>query len=186
MATVTHVIDIDAHKIGALKSAFVDLSAGEMERAYAAALNRTGDMTYTRVVKALAEQTGAANREVRKEVSKHRADAGTLTFTIKAHGGYWSLKRFKAKAAAKGVSASPWKVRRVFAGTFFGPGGHVYRRTSDERLPIKKLWGPAIPNEMLKGTTAQVAEQTVAEVLPGRLQHEADRAIARVKARYGL
>lgn len=180
------VIHVDAHQIGLLRQAFIALAVNEQGRIRRAAVNRAGDMAYTRVVATLASETGAANREVRKEVSKHRAVNHDAIYRIVARGGYWPLKRFRPKQGKAGVSASPWNVKRVFKGTFFGPNAHVYRRTSKKRFPIEKLWGPAIPKEMVRGRTAEVANEVVADELPKRLIHETDRAIARVKAKYGL
>jgi hypothetical protein len=68
---------------------------------------------------------------------------------------------------------------------FFGPGGHVFERTPPKpqhrgqrpthaQLPIKKLFGPAIPKEMVKDE----AEQTFS-----RLGNEASSRNARRGAR---
>jgi hypothetical protein len=40
------------------------------------------------------------------------------------------------------------------------------------RLPILKLWGPAIPREMVKGQSKEAFENTVRAELPARIEHE--------------
>ena len=76
-----------------------------------------------------------------------------------------SLKEFGARQTAKGVSAAPWGKRRVFPHAFIAPtlGGHVFIREGRSRLPIRKLWGPAIPREMVKDQSKEAFERTVRE-----------------------
>jgi hypothetical protein len=87
------------------------------------------------------------------------------------------MKEFTPRAEPHGVSAAPWGKRRVFLHSFFGPGGHVFVRahpnTGERRgprpvhsqLPIRKLWGPAIPKEMIKDEAEQVFYRTAADLL---------------------
>ncbi|WP_298257117.1 hypothetical protein [Bradyrhizobium sp.] len=57
-------------------------------------------------------------------------------------------------------------------------GGHVFMRTGKGRTPIKKLWGPAIPSEMVKHQTKAAFEQTVEHELPARLLDDVDAILA--------
>jgi hypothetical protein len=98
-----------------------------------------------------------------------------------ARDGYTSLKEFGAVQRLKGVSAAPWRKRRVFPHTFIvgSLGGHVYERTSKARLPIRKLWGPAIPAEMVRDETKAAFEALVGAELPARLEYEISAIFAR-------
>lgn len=138
------------------------------------ALNHTGDKARTRVVRALVKQTGAKYGVVRKVLTTRLASSGMLSYRIIGAGGYMSLKEFGARQTRKGVSAAPWNRRRVFPHTFIvgSLGGHVFERKGKSRLPIRKLWGPAIPKEMLKDQSKQAFETTVATDLPARVEHE--------------
>ncbi len=120
--------------------------------ALARAINHTGDKARTQVTRALAEQTGASYSTVRKALRTIPAGGTTLIYRIVSTGGYMSLKEFDARQRPEGVRAAPWGKRRVFPHTFIVPslGGHVFERTGSSRYPIRKLWGPAIPKEMVK------------------------------------
>jgi len=145
------------------------------------AINHTGDKARTEVARALVEQTGAKYSAVRKVLKTHRASAATLDYRITATGGFMSLKEFGARQTGKGVSAAPWGKRRVFRHAFIvaSLGGHVFRRAPGGgpsglvgRLPILKLWGPAIPKEMVKEQSKEAFENTVRAELPRRVEYE--------------
>jgi hypothetical protein len=140
------------------------------------AINWTGDRARTQVMRSLAKQTGLKYGKIKDTVKTHRATFGRLVYRIVSRAGYTSLKEFGARQTARGVSAAPWNKRRVFPHTFIVPslGGHVFERTSSKRFPIRKLWGPAVPAEMVKGQTKAAFEQVVSRELPTRLGHEVD------------
>lgn len=150
-------------------------------RAVALALNRTAETARGKVTRALVKQTGLKFGVIRKATSIWRANAGNLSAEIRTKGGFTSLKEFGARQTKKGVSAAPWGRRQVFDGTFIVRryGGHVYKREGRARFPIQKLYGPAIPVEMVKGQSAQAFYRAVETDLPRRLEHELDRALAR-------
>lgn len=149
--------------------------------AVARALNRTAERARTDMTRALVKQTGLKFGRIRAATSLWRASAGSLQAEIKAKGGYTSLKEFGARKTAKGVSAAPWGRRQVFDGTFIVRryGGHVYKREGRRRWPIQKLYGPAIPVEMVKGQSLTAFNRAVETELPKRLEHELGRIFAR-------
>ncbi|MDQ0301373.1 hypothetical protein [Ancylobacter polymorphus] len=53
--------------------------------------------------------------------------------------------------SAPGASAEDWN-SKTYEGTFIVPrfGGRIYRRTGKGRFPIRKVWGPLLPNELLR------------------------------------
>jgi hypothetical protein len=144
------------------------------------ALNWTGDKARTKVVRVLARQTGAKYGAVRRAVVTKRANYGRLVYRLVAFGGYLSLKEFGARQRRDGVSAAPWGRRTVFRHAFVSSamGGHVFVREilpsgqRAGRLPLRQLWGPAIPREMLKGDTAEAFAATVGAELQPRVEHE--------------
>ncbi|MBP2147943.1 phage tail protein [Xanthobacter flavus] len=149
--------------------------------AVARALNRTAERARTDITRALVKQTGLKFGRIRSATSLWRASAGSLQAEIKAKGGYTSLKEFSARRTAKGVSAAPWGRRQVFDGTFIVRryGGHVYKREGARRFPIQKLYGPAIPVEMVKGQSLAAFNRAVEAELPKRLEHELGRIFGR-------
>lgn len=147
--------------------------------AVARALNRTAEVARTDVTRALVVQTGLRFGVVRGAISIWRASAGSLQAEVKAKGGYTSLKEFSARRTKKGISAAPWGRRQVFDGTFIIRkfGGHVYKREGARRFPIRKLYGPAIPVEMVKGKSRLAFFAAVESELPKRLEHELARTL---------
>lgn len=164
------------------------------------ALNHTGDKARTKVVRALAKQTGLPYGVIRKAVRTGRAwgagaDAsqfvqgrGSLEYVLSSKGGDISLKYFKARETRAGVSAAPLGQRKIFGGTFIkggqfpkrkeaaGLNGHVYQRTSKKRGPLEfQDSGVTIPVEMLKGSAAEAFTAVVNEELPNRVMHEISR-----------
>jgi Prophage minor tail protein Z (GPZ) len=150
-------------------------SAGtNIKPALSRAINHTGDKARTQVTRALAKQTGLKYAKVRETLRTIPAAIGRLVYRIVSRGGYTSLKEFGARPTQKGVSAAPWGRRRVFPHTFIvtSLGGHVFERTSSKRFPIRKLWGPAVPAELVKDQTKAAFEGVVAAELPARLDYE--------------
>ena len=146
------IFQIDTASIERLTARLIAAGKG-IRPALARAINHTGDKARTQVVRALVKQTGAKSYAVRRAMHTKPASIGTLIFLIVSSGGYMSLKEFGARQTDKGVSAAPWDKRRVFPHTFIvaSLGGHVFERKGSSRLPIRKLWGPSIPKEMVQG-----------------------------------
>lgn len=163
-----------------VSAALDSLSKSQAKKAIAAALNRTLDAVYTRVVRAVSDEAGVKQKAVRAVTRKYGASSSRLYGEIYSRDRFLPLKAFTPSVTQHGVSAAPWGIRRLFPRTFIGPGGHVFRRLAGERK-IKKLWGPAIPREMIRGASARIVPAVVAEVFPKRLQHEIERALAQAK-----
>lgn len=55
--------------------------------------------------------------------------------------------------AMPGASAGDWTTK-TYPGTFAVPrwGGRIYKRISKGRFPIQRIWGPVLPNELLRPT----------------------------------
>lgn len=149
------------------------------------AINWTGDRAKTRVAPALTTQTGLKRGTINRFMHVTRASYGSLMYRIVGRGGDVGLKYFGARETRKGVSAAPWGKRRVYGGSFIKGGqfpnrvalgklhGHVFARTGEGRLPIaKQKSGLFIPEEMVKGASAEAFEVAVATLLPARVEHE--------------
>lgn len=114
---------------------------------------------------------------------------GSLIYVMSSKGGDISLKYFKARETLRGVTAAPFGKRKLFPRTFM-KGGRFPNRKTAEKLkghvyaPLGKTWrgpvefqnsGVVIPEQMLKGATAEVFAKTVSEQLPPRVMHEINR-----------
>lgn len=156
------------------------------------ALNRTGDMARTRVVRALAKQTGLPQKTIRKAVKVKRSTWQDLEYRLTSSGGDVSLKYFKKRETRKGVVAHLGAGRGnvLFERTFFRGGqfpnrvnlsafgGHVLDRVSEFRFHLEIVKSNVfIPVEMIEGASAKAFEDIVADVLPRRLDHEINRSL---------
>ncbi len=181
----------DTSGLRTLDRALSKLEPLSIRRVSSRALNRVGSMARTKASRELAKHTGLKLKIVRRAMVPVRANATNLQYKVRASGGDVSLKFFAPRETRKGVSANPFRKRQVFDGTFLKGGrfpnrkgivfhGHVMKRTSADRFPFKAVKsGVVIPNEMIKGTSAQAWESTVALVLPRRLAHELKRETGR-------
>lgn len=96
------------------------------------AINHTGRKVFTRVKRELARQINTSQAMLIK-YGKLRAVAasnGRLEYLIIASGGPIPLKHLRAYQTAKGVSADPWKNRKIYRSAFVvaSMGGHVFWR----------------------------------------------------------
>lgn len=142
-------------------------------RAFANALNRGGRQARTFIRRSLVAQTGIKYGLINKAVVDIPAHANRLEYSLVATGDETNLNLFNARQGKKGVSASPWKKRRVFKSTFLvaGYGGKVYHRTSKERGPIAPLFGPNISREIMKKPTLPKWDLAAGFVML-RVEHE--------------
>ena len=139
--------------------------------AIAKAIDEVGNKTATQVKRSTAAQAGVPYGKVNGVITVRQAmGAGGGEWSMTARDVTLSLKQFGPRKTAKGISAAPWKRRLVFPHTFFGPNGHVFVRRGASRLPIKKLFGPNIPKEMVKDQAETVFYQVTAQLLPFTLE----------------
>lgn len=156
------------------------------------AINRTGDMARTRVVRELAKQTSLPQKTIKKAVKVKRSSWRSLEYELSSSGGDISLKYFKARETRLGVSAHILGKRKIFKGSFIRGGsfkigrvdlnmsGHVFQRIGNGNKIEKLKSGVFIPIEMVQGRAAKAFSDVVADVLPRRLDHEINRVLGKV------
>jgi hypothetical protein len=167
------------------------LGEGKARKVYRMAVNDAGGKTKTKTGQALAKQTGLKPSVTRKALSVSKASDADLTYSLRGQGGDISLKYFGAREIRKGVSAAPFGQREVFAHHFIkggrfpnrkeiGRGGHVFEpdtRTGDwGRSFTKAKSGVVIPNEMVKGVTAQTFDSIGLKELSVQIEKQIKRA----------
>jgi hypothetical protein len=193
-------IKFDASEVAAVGQIWRKAGA-DMPEAMAQTLNRVGPVITTRVRRQLAKQIGLPYGRIKDETSNVFASVNSLIFDIRSRGRPIPLREFAARETRKGVRARPWGVSRLFAGTFMAetPGGNVedvYKRIGGRRewrtvtdpetgktrryqteLPIEKLYGPAIPKEMVRGGSAYVFQVESRDRLPTEAQKQVDKIL---------
>ena len=124
-------------------------------RAFNRALNSEGNKVRTQVRRALRHQTGAKAALINRETRVLRSSFSNLTYTIEARGDYLGLSHFSPRQFAYGVRAKPWGRWQRFDSAFLvgSLANNAFVREGRARLPIKKMFGPAIPKEMLQDAT---------------------------------
>lgn len=161
----------------------------EAPKALQRAIARAGDQARTQVYRALTKQTGLPRKTIVKAVKVKRPSWTDLSYTMTTEGGNISLKYFSPRETRKGVVAKPFGKSTLFAGSFMKGGrfpnrsgnvfgGHAFHRLTGKRFPIEKTKSEVvIPEEMIKGETLKVFNQTVDKVLPARVEHEIGRLL---------
>lgn len=161
------------------------------DKAMASALNKMADQVKV-----------AASREVRdagynlkaavikKGLKVGRASPGNLRSSVVASGRPIPLIQYGARQTAKGVTVSVLNGRKLIKGAFIAtmPSGHtgvfvhgangkhkkVTRggKSSWHQLPIRELFGPAVPDGLSNKAVQEALRQLIVEKFPAILQHE--------------
>jgi hypothetical protein len=167
----------------------------KIQQAIARGLNEGGDKVRTQVQRALKTQTGVTKyASITSRINTLRAypaaqagvngknlgagfsSRGPLSYHIIAAGKGIPIKEFPVRVTKRGVDAKTWGVDHVFKRSFAMKGRPIATalraRLTGERFPIRVLYGPSLPKELTKGSSAQ-AFMTSAQlyVVPAVLKH---------------
>lgn len=167
-------------------------SLGERDahKALARAVNRVTKTVEGRVVRAIAKQSSIKTSTIRRALQTQQVKPGSsqaLEGKIIATGRPIPLDEFGAKQFSFGVRARVWGRVQRFPGTFIFAGtyrsgkpvgnGHVFHRVSKASLPIEEMFGPSVPEEMIRDESARTFMSTVQTMLPVRVAHEIGRLL---------
>lgn len=166
------------------------LGAGEAHKALARAVNRVTDTVHGRVIRSVAKQSSIPAHIVRRTIKKRQVrpgGGGALEGVVWATGSPLPLKVFNPKQFSWGVRAKVWGQMQRYPSHFMHggrwnsgkliAGGHVFSRTTKDRMPIEKTMGPSVPEELVRGETERVFRETVSTMLPMRVAHEISRLL---------
>jgi len=127
-----------------------------VKKATVTALNKMGKEVFGKAVKELSAVTGIKpQKKVRAKMKLYKASGRQLDVRIRINGKYLNLIEFSAKQTKKGVRHKAWNRAQIADGAFIASGRNsgkqlVFARKSKERLPIRGLVGPSLPNEYFK------------------------------------
>lgn len=130
--------------------------------------------------RATAKQAGVKVRRVQRATkTKNYAQGSDFLFEMRVRDQWTYLTEFGPVQTDEGIEASPWGDRQVFKGTFFAGvdyegGSHmgVFVRKSDDRLPIRQLYGPNVAVEGSRDEAVEVFQDASEEALDGSLQQQ--------------
>ncbi|CAM4111275.1 phage tail protein [Mesobacillus thioparans] len=154
--------------------------------AIANALNRAASTVNTNIGKEVRKQYVIKAGDVKATIVKTRATRALLGATVRSTGQLIPLDRFKVspktvqpkrKKPIK-VSVKKGSLKEVM-GAFVADisGTKIFKRSGENRLPIRRLFGPSVPqmlsNEEIRMTIDKEGSQTFYK----RLDHEINRIL---------
>lgn len=167
-------VELRGKGLAAFTAGAKNLASPKAKAAARMALNDTGRQVNTQVKRALVKQSGIKYGAINKGVKQEFATNARLEFKIIGTGKHFGLTDFGARQTKRGVSAAPWAKRRIFPSTFFAKklGNQVFVRTGKARLPIKKLYGPSIPREMVRDQVPITFKTMATTILPTQIRKQ--------------
>lgn len=151
------VLDADTTRIR-FEAACHRLGEGDARRAFAMALNKEGRKAFTAHRRALVRQSSIPRPVVTAAVRFASARRNRLETRITGTGRHLPLSVFKPRQFSYGVRAKIWGRAQTYRSAFLikGHGNEAFKRVGRARLPIERLWGPAVPTEMLRDEAVAV------------------------------
>ena len=171
-----------------------DIGKKVATRAANSAINKTAASVKVRATKEISKETGLTQKVIRKQIDITRSNRGTLRAAVSAKGSAINVIEFvapsrrttKAFRKRQGVTAKPWRKRRVFKGTFIGHGKNsgkplVFKRTSKNPYPIKAIHGPSIPRTFIEERVNKLLVNTARELFRKNLKRDLDFFMSKLK-----
>lgn len=163
---------------------------GDMEKkapqVVSSALNRALNNVVTNINREVRSRYNLKARDVKETLSKTRATRADLEAIVKSRGTLIPLDKFKVspkkpapkrkspiKVAVKKGSLKP--IKGAFVADINGP--KVFRRQTEERLPIDRLFGPSVPQMLGNEEIRNRVNEEGRETFYRRLDHEVNRIL---------
>ena len=155
------------------------------------ALNRTISNLATTVNKEVRADYQVKSTDIKNTLVKRTANPNSLSATLRSKGRVLGLDHFKlSPKTVQPKRKKPIKVAvkknglKTLPGAFVANvnGPIVFVRTSKNRLPIKRLFGPSIPQMFKSRNVQQKVNRQANEKFKERLNHEINRLIERSQA----
>jgi hypothetical protein len=160
--------------------------ARKIPLAIARGLNEGGDKVRTEVKRALWRQTGVRkyssinSRTADSGKGFARAAPGRLAYQIIATGKGIPIAEFPVTNTGHGIDAKTWGVDHLFQRSFGikGEGVAGFRaRLTNKRFPIRKLYGPSLSKELMKGEASATFHASSAAHVPPAILKQLMKAL---------
>ncbi len=177
--------------LGVVERNFDALERKFVPASQARAANRVAVTIRRLTAQDVSKLMGLKQKKVRPQITIDKATKLEPSATVTASGKHISLIHFGARQRKAGVSASAWGLRKIYKGTFIGKGQgsaatQVFARTSKDRLPIKKLYGPSIPKIITDAAIKRNVRSTINKRLPIEFERDLAWRVSRfMKRRQG-
>ena len=167
-----------------LTQRLTQIEKDSLPKAVPRALNRVAASVRTQAVREVAPRMGVKQKVVRESMQIKRATRSKPAAVVRGFGRPLELHYFQPRQTKQGVTAKAWGKRKLYRGTFIawigdgrgGPsvGGYgryrPMKRRANSRLPIDKLYGPAVPWVMAERAVMRALRKKVRERLPIELR----------------
>lgn len=176
------------------------LGQGEAHKALARAVNRVTNTVHGRVIRAVAKQSSIPVAVVRRTIKKRLVSpnsshpgASDLEGVVWATGRELPLSAFNPRQFSWGVRAKVWGSVQRYPGAFIYAGSfrsgkpiagnnaftntRGYSESSGRNNAIERMFGPSIPEEMVRGESERIFRETADTMLPQRVAHELNRLL---------
>lgn len=172
-----------------VRSMLAELGPKKFRRSIMIAVNTTGRQVRTYATRTVAKASGLKVGVVRRGFVLRSAGLDSLTAEVEASGYRFRLIDFNARQTGRGVAARAWGQRKTYPSTFIATmkSGlrQVFVRKSGERLPIKQLWGPGVPDTLAKDAIHTAVERDASAKLQTNIGRAIDRALRAKRGGYG-
>lgn len=155
------------------------------------AVRRTGRTGSNAIRRSIQKQTSIPAKLARQQLRGYAQGRGVDTaFIIQAKGRSIPLDKFGARQVRRGVSARVWGKRKTFKGGFIPRSGRLsgkaFVRTSSKRLPIKRMYGPAMAKELFRDETERYIKDQWPVKLAARVGQELKFELGKIKKDFKL
>ncbi|MEK5069811.1 phage tail protein [Sporosarcina sp. FSL K6-1508] len=168
----------------------VQLRLGQFSKkapnAIANALNRGADNINTNIKKEIRKEYHVKAGDVSATLKKHRASRGSLSANVESKGPLIGLDKFKVspktvnpkRKSLLSIAVKKDGMKKV-KGAFNADinGTKVFMRSTKKRLPIRRLFGPSVPQMLGNEEIRDVVESQGREKFEERLEHEITRIL---------
>jgi hypothetical protein len=150
------------------------------------ALNRAATNVNSNVSKEVRKEYVIKSGDIKATLTKTKATRSKLSAEVRSDGNVIPLDRFKVSPKTiKPNRKKPIKVAvkkggvKPVLGAFVADvsGIKVFERTSKKRLPIRRLFGPSVPQMLGNGGIREEIERQGQETFERRLDHEINRIL---------
>lgn len=187
---VTGVDELE-RKLGNLKS--------KAPQVLSRAINRAAEKARTETKREVADKYFISQGDVLKTVTLSKASTAKLSAELKSRGGPIALSKFKVspnrgvRRTKRGYSPSVYKAGvekaggmkplsgspKAFMATMGSGHSGVMNRKSARRLPLKQLYGPAVPSMIKNEEVISTIKEAAADMLERRIDAEVNNILQR-------
>lgn len=161
-------------------------------QAISSALNRAVSNVATNVGREIRQEYTIKSGDVEATLEKTRANKSNLSAIVRSKGELVPLDRFKVSPK----TVQPRRKKPIKVGVKKGGlkttldafvsdinGIKVFKRTTQKRLPIRRLFGPSVPQMLGNEEIIAKIDAAGSEMFLRRLDHEIDRILQRGMAK---